>query len=178
MEVKETGIEGLLEIYPRVFEDSRGFFFEAFKHEFFQNLGYNFVQDNQSFSKKGVLRGLHLQLPPNEQAKLVRTLTGKVLDVVVDLRKSSATFGKVYTCLLDSSKSNMLLVPEGFGHGFVALEDSLFFYKCSNYYNKASESGIIWNDKDLSIDWQLDDFIISEKDEELPTFQEFVDKNL
>lgn len=176
MTIKETGFQGLVEISPNVFEDDRGFFFEAYNREVFtkHGLNYDFVQDNQSFSIKGVVRGLHMQLPPYAQAKYVKVITGKVLDVVVDMRPESKTYGKVYYCTLDSKLNNSLLIPEGFAHGFAALEDSIFSYKCSNVYNKASETGILWNDPTLNIDWGVENAIVSEKDLQLPTFEEFV----
>lgn len=176
MTIKETGFQGLVEIFPNVFEDDRGFFFEAYNREVFKkhNLNYDFVQDNQSFSIKGVVRGLHMQLAPYAQAKYVKVITGKVLDVVVDMRPGSKTYGKVYYCTLDSKLNNSLLIPEGFAHGFAALEDSIFSYKCSNVYNKASETGILWNDTTLNINWGVENAIVSEKDLQLPTFEEFV----
>ena len=142
MQIKTTSFDGLIEIFPDVFADDRGWFYEFYKEETFKknHLHYSFVQENQSFSKKGVVRGLHFQHPPYAQAKLVTALTGKVLDVVVDLRPTSKTFKQKYYCLLESSKRNMLLIPEGFAHGFSALEDSIFFYKCSNVYNRGSEA--------------------------------------
>ncbi len=172
MEVKETFIDGLLEIYPRIFKDERGFFLETFNKEAFEKAGIKtaFVQDNQSFSTKGVLRGLHYQKAPFAQAKLVSVISGKVLDVAVDLREDSPTFGKHLTVVLDAERRNMLLVPEGFAHGFVALEDSVFSYKCSNIYHKESEAGIIWNDKVLNIDWGFKNPLVSEKDLILATF--------
>jgi dTDP-4-dehydrorhamnose 3,5-epimerase len=176
MEVKETFIEGLLEIYPRIFKDERGFFLETYNKISFEKAGIKtqFVQDNQSFSTKGVLRGLHFQKAPFAQAKLVSVISGRVLDVAVDIRKNSPTFGKHMTVILDAEKRNMLLVPEGFAHGFVALEDSVFSYKCSNIYNKDSESGIIWNDKDLNIDWGFKNPLVSDKDIILPAFKDLV----
>lgn len=170
MQIKTTSFEGLIEIFPDVFVDDRGWFFEFYKEETFKknHLHCSFVQENQSFSKKGVVRGLHFQQPPYAQAKLVTALTGKVLDVVVDLRTTSQTFKQTYYCLLESSKRNMLLIPEGFVHGFAALEDSIFFYKCSNVYNRQSEAGIRWNDPELKIDWRVENPIISAKDLELP----------
>ena len=130
MQIKTTSFEGLIEIFPDVFADERGWFYEFYKEETFRknHLHYSFVQENQSFSKKGVIRGLHFQQPPHAQAKLVTALTGKVLDVVVDLRPASRTFKQKYYCVLESSKRNMLLIPVGFAHGFAALEDSIFFY--------------------------------------------------
>ncbi len=174
MEIKETFIEGLIEIYPRIFKDDRGFFLETYNKSIFEKAGIktDFVQDNQSFSTKGVLRGLHFQKEPYAQAKLVSVISGKVLDVAVDLRKGSPTFGKHYSVILEAEKRNMFLVPEGFAHGFVALEDSVFSYKCSNIYNKESESGIIWNDKDLNIDWGYANPLVSEKDQVLPALKE------
>lgn len=175
MKIIDTGFQGLYELEPNVFGDKRGYFFESFKKELFVELGIteDFVQDNESFSVKGTLRGLHYQQNPHAQAKLVRVVTGKVLDVAVDLRKDSPTFGQHHSVILDAEKHNMFLVPAGFGHGFVALEDSVFTYKCSNYYNKESEGGVLWNDPGLAIDWGIADPIVSEKDEVLPTFDAY-----
>lgn len=169
MQVRETAIDGLIELIPRVFEDERGYFFESYNKSLFASLGLpmDFVQDNQSFSVKGVLRGLHMQNEPFAQGKLVRVISGQVLDVAVDLRANSPTFGRYETFLLDAKLANMAYIPEGFGHGFVALEDSVFSYKCTNVYNKQAESGILWNDPDLNIDWGISDPIVSEKDQEL-----------
>jgi dTDP-4-dehydrorhamnose 3,5-epimerase len=180
MQIKTTGIEGLVEITPSVYEDNRGWFYEFYKEEAFQKNGITtrFVQENQSFSKKGVVRGLHLQLPPFQQAKLVSVITGKVMDVVVDVRKGSKTFGQVYYCLLEAEKHNMLMVPEGFAHGFAALEDSIFFYKCSNFYNKESETGIVWNDPQLKINWPVSNPLLSEKDCLLPTLDDLLRKSV
>ena len=180
MQIKQTGIEELLEIIPSVYEDERGWFYEFYKESSFHAAGITtrFVQENQSFSKKGVIRGLHFQLPPFEQAKIVSVIAGKILDVVVDLREKSATFGRVYYCLLESQKRNMLMVPEGFAHGFAALEDSIFFYKCSNFYNRESETGIVWNDPQLNINWEVKQPILSEKDGRLPTFDELLRKSV
>ena len=177
MQIKTTSFEGLIEVFPDVFADDRGWFFEFFKDESFRkhNIHYNFVQENQSFSKRGVIRGLHFQLPPYAQAKLVTVMTGKVLDVVVDLRPTSKTFKQTYYCILESSKHNMLMIPEGFAHGFAALEDSIFFYKCSNVYNRQSESGIRWNDPELNIQWGIENPIISAKDSELPVLAELLE---
>ena len=170
MQIKTTSFEGLIEIFPDVFVDDRGWFYEVYKEETFRknHLPYSFAQENQSFSKKGVIRGLHFQQPPYAQAKLVTALTGKVLDVVVDLRPASRTFKQKYYCLLESSKRNMLLIPEGFAHGFAALEDSIFFYKCSKVYNRESEAGIRWDDPELKIDWRIENPTVSVKDSELP----------
>lgn len=173
MQVRQTAIDGLIELIPRIFEDERGHFFESYSKPLFTSLGlpYEFVQDNQSFSTKGVLRGLHFQNEPFAQGKLVRVITGQVLDVAVDCRPDSPTFGKCETFLLDSRIANMAWIPPGFAHGFVALEDSIFSYKCTNVYNKAAEGGIIWNDPDLSIDWGIDNPNVSEKDIILPSFR-------
>jgi dTDP-4-dehydrorhamnose 3,5-epimerase len=173
MEVRKTSIEGLIEIFPRVFKDERGFFLETHSQKAFAAAGLNmeFVQDNQSFSKKGVVRGLHFQNAPFAQGKLVRVVFGKAIDIAVDIRPESPTFGKWEAFLLDPEKCNMVYVPEGFAHGFVTLEDCVFSYKCTNVYDKASESGILWNDPDLNIDWQVKDPIVSEKDQQLSTFK-------
>lgn len=175
MEFRQTSIEGLIEIFPRVFNDERGYFFESYQYKAFKENGIPevFVQDNQSFSTKGVLRGLHLQLAPHAQGKLVRVISGVVLDVAVDVRPNSPTFGHHETFLLSAEKQNMAYIPPGFAHGFVTIEDAIFSYKCTNLYNKASESGIIWNDPTLNIDWGVENPNVSEKDEELPTFAEF-----
>jgi dTDP-4-dehydrorhamnose 3,5-epimerase len=180
MEVKQTGIEGLVEIFPAIYDDSRGWFYEFYRPDKFAQLGihYDFKQDNTSFSKKGVIRGMHLQAKPYEQAKLVTVLHGKIIDVVVDLRPGSRTFGQVYYCPMDSVRRNFLMVPEGCAHGFVALEDTLFFYKCSNVYNKESEIGIRWNDPTMNIQWSVENPIISEKDQVLPTLEELLEKSV
>jgi len=174
MHVRQTAIEGLIELTPRVFEDERGHFFESYNKPLFASLGLpmDFVQDNQSFSVKGVLRGLHMQNEPFAQGKLVRVITGQVLDVAVDLRPDSPTFGQHELFLLDAKIGNMAYIPEGFAHGFVALEDSIFSYKCTNIYNKAAESGIIWNDPDLNVNWGVTNPIVSEKDQELKPLRE------
>ena len=179
MEFRKTSIEGLIEIYPRVFEDARGFFFESYRQDLFTQNGipFQFVQDNQSFSTAGVLRGLHFQNSPFAQGKLVRVITGKVIDVAVDIRPNSPTFGKYEKFILDATLQNMVYIPEGFAHGFAALENSIFSYKCTNNYNKASESGIIWNDPDLKIDWELAKPNVSEKDLELLTLEGLFNKN-
>ena len=181
MQVRQTAIDGLLELIPRVFHDERGHFFESYSKPQFASLGIpvEFVQDNQSFSTEGVLRGLHFQREPFAQGKLVRVITGRVLDVVVDIRPNSATFGQHDTFVLDAALANMVWVPEGFAHGFVALEDSIFSYKCTNVYNKQAEGGLLWNDPDLGIDWGISNPNVSEKDQILPTFREaFLEVNL
>lgn len=183
MRIEKTSIEGLVELFPDVFGDERGYFLETYHIEKFRSLGldYTFLQANQSFSKKGVLRGLHFQNAPYQQGKLVRVVTGKVLDVAVDLRSGSPTYGQYKTFVLDGKLSNMAYVPEGFAHGFLTLEDAVFTYQCTNVYHKASESGVIWNDPDLNINWDLEKYgitepIVSEKDLALPSFKEIARK--
>ncbi|NID10753.1 dTDP-4-dehydrorhamnose 3,5-epimerase [Fibrivirga algicola] len=173
MQVRQTAIEGLIELIPRIFEDERGHFFESYNKPLFASLGlpFDFVQDNQSFSTKGVLRGLHFQNEPFAQGKLVRVITGQVLDVAVDCRPESPTFGQYETFLLDAKLANMAWIPEGFAHGFVALEDSIFSYKCTNVYNKQAEGGIRWDDPDLNINWGIENPNVSDKDQILPTFR-------
>jgi dTDP-4-dehydrorhamnose 3,5-epimerase len=169
MEFCQSSIKGLVEIIPRLFRDERGVFFESYTEKLFRENGINaaFVQDNQSFSVKNVLRGLHFQKPPFAQGKLVRVIKGKALDVAVDIRKDSPTYGQYETVILDAEKCNMFYVPEGFAHGFLALEETIFVYKCTNYYHKESESGIIWNDPDLKINWGINSPLVSGKDLEL-----------
>ena len=176
-EIKQTSLPGLLEIFPRVFPDCRGYFFESFRQDWLDQLGVHesWVQDNQSFSQKGTVRGIHFQRGVHAQAKLVRVIAGKVLDVAVDLRKGSPSFGQVYSTILDTEKNNLLYIPAGFGHGFSVLEDAVFVYKCSNYYHKDSEGGVRWSDPSLGIDWQVAEPIVSEKDQILPTLAEFVE---
>ena len=174
MKVIETTLSDCLVLEPSLFNDKRGYFFESFNSKQFNELtgfNVNFVQDNESFSTKGVLRGLHFQKGEYAQAKLVRVITGKVLDVAVDLRKNSTTFGKWFSIELSGENKRQLFVPRGFAHGFVVLSEfAIFNYKCDNFYNKASESGIIFNDSALNIDWQLNtnEILVSEKDLELP----------
>jgi dTDP-4-dehydrorhamnose 3,5-epimerase len=176
-EIKQTSLPGVLEIFPRIFPDSRGYFFESFRQDWLDQLGVHetWVQDNQSFSQKGTVRGIHFQRGAHAQAKLVRVIAGKVLDVAVDLRKGSPSFGQVYSTILDTEKNNLLYIPAGFGHGFSVLEDAVFVYKCSNYYHKDSEGGVRWSDPSLGIDWQVSEPIVSEKDQILPTLAEFVE---
>lgn len=165
---------------PKVFRDERGLFYETYNQRVFEKttgLKIDFVQDNQSVSSKGVLRGLHFQKGEMAQAKLVRVVKGKVLDIVVDIRKDSDTFGKSFSIVLDNVEHLQLFVPRGFAHGFITLsEQSIFSYKCDNFYDKASEGGIIYNDATLALDWNLpkEEFIISEKDLALPGFEEAV----
>ncbi len=181
MELQKTPLKDCLLLKPKVFRDDRGVFYETYNQKVFEKtteLKIDFVQDNQSISSKGVLRGLHFQNGEMAQAKLVRVVKGRVLDIVVDIRKGSETFGKSFSIVLDDLEQLQLFVPRGFAHGFITLsEQSIFSYKCDNYYNKASESGIIYNDATLALDWHLpkEEFIISEKDLELPTFEEAMD---
>ena len=165
MKINKTFIEDLLIIEPQLFKDDRGFFYESYNKN---NLDINivFVQDNESKSYKGVIRGLHFQAPPFEQTKLVRCISGNILDVAVDLRTSSKTYGKFFSIELSSENNKQLFVPKGFAHGFQVLsETAIVNYKVDNFYNPKSDSGIIWNDKDLSIDWNLDvKPILSDKD--------------
>ncbi len=166
----QTAIPGLVVFEPKVFEDSRGYFFESFNGKVFEQAfgkQIHFVQDNQSKSDYGVLRGLHYQMEPMAQAKLVRVLSGEVLDVVVDIRKGSPTFGKHFSIILSAQKKNQLFIPRGFAHGFAVLSPSAeFFYKCDNYYSPSHEASILYNDPALQIDWKVptDKMILSKKD--------------
>ena len=168
MNVIKTAIPDVLIFEPKVFGDERGFFFESFNHKLFEEaVGYpvTFVQDNHSKSSKGVLRGLHYQLPPHAQGKLVRCVAGEVFDVAVDIRKSSPTFGQWVGVHLSGENKRQLWIPEGFAHGFVTLSDSAeFLYKATSYYSPANERSIIWNDSEINIDWDINQPIISEKD--------------
>ena len=169
MQVQKTSFEGLLILQPKIFKDDRGAFQESWNATTFKQLGLpiTFVQDNQSVSHKNVLRGLHFQHPPHAQGKLVRVTRGRALDVVVDLRKDSKTFKKHYKIELSDEKANMLWVPAGFAHGFVALEnDTVFQYKCDALYNPQTEDCLLWNDLSLGIDWEIENPIISDKDQE------------
>lgn len=177
MNVIETELKGCFILEPNVFQDNRGYFFESFNQLSFNNLtntNTNFVQDNESFSTKGVLRGLHYQTGDYAQAKLVRVINGKVLDVAVDVRKGSNTFGKHVAVELSEDNKKQFFVPRGFAHGFIVLsETAIFSYKCDNFYNKESEGGIIYSDLALNIDWQLpqEEFIVSGKDMLLPELE-------
>lgn len=176
MEFINLEIEGLVIIKPAVFEDDRGHFFESYNKESFDLNGItaNFVQDNQSLSQKNVLRGLHFQKPPFSQAKLIRVVQGRVLDVAVDLRLDSKTYGQYCSAELSASNKKMFYIPEGFAHGFLTLEDdTIFSYKCSEIYNKQSEDAILWNDEDLNIDWRIELPILSEKDKLAQSFKQF-----
>lgn len=176
MEIIQSKIPGLLTIKPAVFSDSRGSFLESYNRKGFAELGIadDFVQDNQSISKAFVLRGLHFQAPPFAQAKLVRVTRGAALDVAVDIRKGSPTYGQYDSVLLNPTNNYMFYIPVGFAHGFVALEDdTVFQYKCSGYYNKSSEGCILWNDPDLKINWDVKDPLLSPKDAEGQFFSKF-----
>ncbi len=178
MKVIPTKFTDCFIIEPKVFRDDRGYFFESFNQQTFEEktgLKVNFVQDNQSFSTKGVLRGLHFQKGNAQQAKLIRVIQGKILDVIVDLRAKSTTYGQYMLMILDDQSYQQLFIPRGFAHGFLVLSETVIFsYKCDNFYSKSDEGGIIYNDPDLSIDWpKLDiEFIVSEKDKLLPSFKE------
>ena len=178
MKINSTNIEGVYLIVPKVFKDNRGVFFESFNKEIFQKnitSNMNFVQDNQSISSKGVLRGLHFQNPPHAQAKLVSVLKGIVLDVVVDLRKDSRTFGKYIIEELSGYNNHQLFLPKGMAHGFLTMEDNtIFSYKCSDFYHKESEDSIVWNDSTLNIKWPNSNPILSQKDKNAKKFSSFV----
>ncbi|WP_428223845.1 dTDP-4-dehydrorhamnose 3,5-epimerase [Flavobacterium sp.] len=173
----ETKLKGCFVLEPKVFHDERGYFMESFnQNNFNQGIGaeVQFVQDNQSYSSRGVLRGLHYQCGEHAQAKLVRVLEGEVLDVAVDLRPDSETYGQSYSILLSAENKKQFYIPRGFAHGFIVLsETATFFYKCDNFYNKESEGGLIYNDPSLGIDWGMaeEELIISEKDQVLPTLE-------
>ena len=177
MKFIKTPLEGLMIIEPKVFLDDRGYFFEAYSEKVFCENGITdvFVQDNESKSNKNVLRGLNFQKPNYAQAKLIRVIKGKVLDVVVDLRKNSKTYGKHFKIELSEQNKKMFYVPKGFAHGFLTLENNtIFSYKCSNGYNKLAEDALLWNDKDLNIDWNISSPILSEKDKEANNFNDFI----
>jgi len=179
MKVTETFLKGCFILEPNIHKDGRGYFFESFnKKTFLEKTGLNidFVQDNQSVSQRGVLRGLHAQKNEFAQAKLVRVLKGKVIDVAVDNRKNSETYGEHFSCILSEENNKQIFIPKGFLHGFATLEDNtIFTYKCDNYYNKESESGVLFNDATLNIDWRLkkEEIILSDKDKKLKVFSEF-----
>lgn len=180
MELQKTPLKDCFILKPKVFRDERGLFYETYNQRLFEKitgLKTQFVQDNQSISSKGVLRGLHFQRGEMAQAKLVHVVKGKVLDIVVDIRKDSDTFGKSFSIVLDDVDHLQLFVPRGFAHGFITLsKESIFSYKCDNFYDGASEGGIIYNDATLALDWHLpkEEFIVSEKDTELPSFEEAI----
>lgn len=179
MTVNETNLEGCFVVKPKILHDERGYFFESFNKEQFLALTgseVNFVQDNESMSSKGVLRGLHFQRDEYAQAKLVRVIKGKVLDIAVDIRKKSPTFGQHFSIELSEKNKTQLYIPRGFAHGFLVLEDqTIFSYKCDNYYYKSAEAGIRFNDPTLNIDWKYADeqMVLSEKDKNLPSFETY-----
>ena len=176
MEIVETSLKGVVVIKPKVFEDARGYFFESYNRNVFREAGLNldFVQDNQSLSQKGVLRGLHFQNNPWAQGKLVRVITGSVFDVAVDIRRNSPTYGKWFGAELTEKNKWMMYIPEGFAHGFATLENNtVFSYKCTNFYHKASEDCLLWNDPDLAIDWRISSPLLSEKDLQGKHFRDF-----
>lgn len=179
MKITKTALEGVVIIEPRVFVDTRGYFFESFSHKEFSQkvLDTRFVQDNESLSSYGVLRGLHFQKHPYAQAKLVRVVKGVILDVAVDIRKQSPTFGKYISIELSGENKRQLFIPRGFAHGLIVLSDSAIVnYKCDNHYYPESEGSILWNDPQLNIDWKLpiNDIILSEKDKESPLLKDIV----
>lgn len=173
-EFVELEIRGAFIVRPKIFGDSRGYFTETYKKSDFEAAGItgDFNQDNQSYSKKGVLRGLHFQREPHAQGKLVRVVRGKIFDVGVDLRKNSRTYGKYTSAILSDENKEMLWIPEGFAHGFLALEDSVVLYKATSEYNKESEGGVIWNDPDIAVKWPEAPSEISPKDREWPSLRE------
>lgn len=175
MKINKTDFNGLLIIEPDIYPDDRGYFFEAYNKEKYQDFGINteFVQDNQSVSYKNVIRGLHYQIPPFAQDKLVRVAKGKVLDVAVDIRTGSPTFGKYFSIELSENNNLQLWIPKGFAHGFVSLEDnSMLQYKCTNFYSPSHERGIIYNDEILNINWGVNNPIVSNIDKKLPQFNQ------
>ncbi len=177
MELISTSIKDLFIVQPKVFEDARGYFFESYNESVFKlkDIHENFVQDNQSLSQTGVLRGMHFQAPPFAQGKLVRVIKGAVLDVALDIRKNSPTYGKHVDIVLDERNKTMLWIPAGFAHGFLTLEpDTIFSYKCTNVYNKASEDCILWNDPYLNINWDVKNPTLSEKDMQGKLFKDFI----
>lgn len=176
MKIFKTPIPDLLVIEPNVFIDQRGYFFESYNQERYFNNDMNmlFVQDNESKSGKDVIRGLHFQKPPFEQGKLVRVIQGKVLDVAVDIRKGSPTYGHYHAVELDAVSKRMFYIPEGFAHGFLTLEeDTIFSYKCTNYYNKESEGSILWSDETIGVKWDIENPILSDKDKVGPLLKDF-----
>lgn len=177
MKRSETTLTGVFALTPSIYHDDRGHFFESYNAEFLAKEGFNkiFIQDNQSFSKKGVVRGLHFQTGKHAQGKLVRVIKGRVIDIALDLRPDSVTFGHYELFDLSDQDGKMVYIPEGFAHGFVAVEDSVFHYKCTNAYCKEAEAGIHWNDPSLQIPWGISDPIVSEKDNILPYLNEYLE---
>ncbi len=176
MNISPIFIDGPLVIQPRIFNDSRGYFYESYNETAFINAGINllFVQDNQSLSQKGAVRGLHFQAPPFEQGKLVRVITGAVIDVIVDIRKNSPTYGQHFSIELNEENKTMFWIPPGFAHGFETLVDNtIFLYKCTNLYDKSSEGGLLFNDPEIGINWKTKEPIVSDKDLILPHIKDF-----
>jgi len=174
MKIKKTNLSGVLLIEPEIFTDHRGFFLESYNKKKYQDFGicYDFVQDNISKSTRGTIRGLHYQVNPNSQGKLCFVLKGSVIDVAVDIRFNSPTFGHYYSIELSEEKMNQIWIPPGFAHGFSVLsEEVIFMYKCTNFYSKADERAILYNDPDLNIDWKVEDPVVSEKDLKAPLFR-------
>ena len=180
MKIIQTPLEGCFIIEPKLFEDGRGYFFESFNQQLFENstgIKVTFIQDNEAFSNRGIIRGLHYQKGKFAQAKLVRVVRGKVRDVVVDLRVNSKTFGQHFAIELSGENKKQLFIPRGFAHGYAVLEDHTYFaYKCDNHYHKASEAGIVYNDSSLRIDWKIpdDEVVLSNKDKILPNFKKLL----
>lgn len=176
MNIETTPLKDVLILSPNVFNDERGYFFESYNHQKVADfIKCEFVQDNESLSQKNVLRGLHFQIPPFAQDKLVRVIKGSVLDIAVDLRKSSPTYGQSFSIILSGENKKQLFIPAGFAHGFITLEDdTIFSYKCSNYYEKNAERTILWNDNSLNIEWNCNQPLLSDKDligENFSTFE-------
>ncbi len=178
MDIVKTGIDGLLVVEPKVFGDARGYFMEVFSEREFRSLtgqDVHFVQDNESMSAKGVLRGLHFQMRPHAQSKLVRVVRGSVQDVAVDLRAGSPTFGKYFSVVLSGENKRMFYIPDGFAHGFLTLEDgTVFQYKCGAFYEPSSEASVRWDDPEIGIDWMMSgcSYILSDKDRRAPLLSE------
>lgn len=181
MHFEKTSLEGVWLIKPNIYEDDRGHFLESYREEIFKEMGvpYRFVQDNISTSVKGTVRGLHYQVPPKSQAKLVMAVKGEILDVAVDMRSDSSTFGEHFSAILNDENRLMMLVPSGFAHGFSVLsEQATVAYKCDQYYHKDSERGVYWNDPAMRIDWQVESPIVSEKDEKQPLLRDVKPEDL
>lgn len=181
MEFERLSIEGLVVIKPKIWGDDRGFFYESYSKKVFKENGVDleFIQDNHSFSSKGVLRGLHFQTEPNALDKLVRVIDGEVLDVAVDLRKNSPTFGKWHAVKLSGENKFMFLIPKGFAHGFVTLSDTAhFLYKQTGYYSPENDKGLLWNDPEVGVEWNVQNPQLSEKDKVQPTLKQLVEKGL
>ena len=177
MEIKEEKITGIFSIFPKIFGDDRGYFFESYNKERYEQFIHakSFVQDNESCSGKNVVRGLHFQIPPFDQGKLVQVSRGKALDIALDIRKSSPTYGRHVKVILCAKQKNQLWIPPGFAHGFCSIEDdTVFSYKCTNYYSPQHERSLLWNDPELAIDWEVTNPIVSEKDKNGLKFSDFI----